>query len=59
MSFLNLLQKLNVTAQNSNLTGNYLGTIPSHRYSVIPSIKIDHNISGKDKLSFYYSGDQS
>ena len=54
MSFLNLLQKLNVTAQNSNLTGNYLGAIPSHRYSVIPSIKIDHSISGKDKLSFYY-----
>jgi hypothetical protein len=54
MSFLNLLQKLNVTAQNSNLTGNYLGTIPSHRYSVIPSIKIDHSISDKDKLSFYY-----
>jgi Carboxypeptidase regulatory-like domain len=54
MSFLNLLQKLNVTAQNSNLTGNYLGTIPSHRYSVIPSIKIDHAISGKDKVSFYY-----
>lgn len=53
-SFLSLLQKLNVTAQNSNLTGNYLGAIPSQRYSVIPSIKIDHNISGKDKLSFYY-----
>ncbi|HEY3836865.1 MAG TPA: carboxypeptidase-like regulatory domain-containing protein, partial [Bryobacteraceae bacterium] len=54
MAFLNLLQKLNVTAQNSNLTGNYLGTIPSHRYSVIPSIKIDHNLSLNDKLSFYY-----
>jgi hypothetical protein len=54
VSFLNLLQKLNVTAQNSNLTGNYLGTVPSNRYSVIPSVKIDHNISGKDKLSFYY-----
>jgi Carboxypeptidase regulatory-like domain len=54
MSFLNLLQKLNVTAQNSNLTGNYLGTMPSHRYSVIPSIKIDHNLSINDKLSFYY-----
>ncbi len=54
MKFLNLFQTLGVTAQNSNLTGNYLGAIPSNRYSVIPSFKIDHNISTKDKLSFYY-----
>ena len=54
MNFLNLLQKLNVTSQNSNLTGNYLGAVPSSRYSVIPSFKIDHNLSAKDKLSFYY-----
>ena len=54
MNFLNLLQTLGVTAQNSNLTGNYLGAVPSNRYSVIPSFKIDHNISTKDKLSFYY-----
>jgi hypothetical protein len=54
VNFLNLLQKLNVTAQNSNLTGNYLGVVPSSRYSVIPSFKIDHNVSNKDKLSFYY-----
>jgi hypothetical protein len=54
VNFLNLIQKLGVKAQNSNLTGNYLGTVPSSRYSVIPSFKIDHNLSGKDKLSFYY-----
>ncbi len=54
VNFLNLLQKLNVTSQNSNLTGNYLGAVPSSRYSVIPSFKIDHNLSAKDKLSFYY-----
>jgi hypothetical protein len=42
-------------AQNSNLTGNYAGIIPGNRYSAIPSLKIDHNISDKDKLSFYYS----
>jgi hypothetical protein len=53
-NFLNLLQTLGVKAQNSNLTGNYLGTVPSGRYSVVPSIKIDHNVSNKDKLSFYY-----
>jgi hypothetical protein len=54
VNFLNLLQSLNVKAQNSNLTGNYLGSIPSSRYSVIPSFKLDHNVSSKDKLSFYY-----
>ena len=26
-----------------------------NRYSAIPSMKIDHNLSDKDKLSFYYS----
>ncbi len=39
----------------SLISGNYDGQIPSHRYSAIPSIKIDHNVSAKDKLSFYYS----
>jgi hypothetical protein len=53
-NFLGLLQTLGVKAQNSNVTGNYLGTVPSQRYSVIPSFKIDHSISSKDKLSFYY-----
>jgi len=52
--FISLLDTLGVKAQNSNLTGNYLGVIPSQRYSVIPSFKIDHSISSKDKLSFYY-----
>ena len=54
VNFLNLLQTLGVKAQNSNLTGNYLGAVPSNRYSVIPSVKLDHNISSKDKLAFYY-----
>ncbi len=54
INFLNLFQTLGVKAQNSNLTGNYLGAVPSNRYSVIPSFKIDHNIDEKDKLSFYY-----
>jgi hypothetical protein len=54
VDFLNLLQTLGVKAQNSNLTGNYLGTVPSSRYSDIPSVKIDHNISNRDKLSFFY-----
>jgi hypothetical protein len=53
VDFLNLFQKLGVVAQNSNLTGNYLGTVPGNRYSVVPSFKIDHTISNKDKLSYY------
>ncbi len=40
---------------NSNLTGNYAGIIGGGRYSAIPAVKIDHNIDAKDKLSFYYS----
>ena len=41
--------------QNSNLINNYNGNILSHRYTAIPSIKIDQIISSKDKLSFYWS----
>ncbi|HEX4276833.1 MAG TPA: TonB-dependent receptor, partial [Bryobacteraceae bacterium] len=42
-------------AQNNNLTGNYTASIGGSRYSAIPSIKVDHNISDRDKLSFYWS----
>jgi hypothetical protein len=49
-----LFQTLGATAQTASLTGNYTGTVPSHRYSVVPSFKIDHNIDSKDKVSFYY-----
>ena len=42
-------------AQNASLTANATESIPGQRYSVIPSIKIDHNIDAKDKLSFFYS----
>ncbi len=42
-------------AQNASLTGNSTESIPGHRYSVIPSLKVDHNIDSKDKLSFFYS----
>src|SRR3984957_20419036 len=41
--------------QNSNLVGNYNGTISSGRYSAIPSFKIDQIISSKDKVSFFWS----
>ncbi|HEY7335165.1 MAG TPA: TonB-dependent receptor [Bryobacteraceae bacterium] len=42
-------------ANNSNFLGNYVVNEPGNRYSAIPAFKIDHNISTKDKLSFYYS----
>ena len=51
----NLFQKLGAVSQNNNLTGNYLANIPGGRYSAIPAVKIDHNIDAKDKISFYYS----
>ena len=37
------------------LTQNYAGIIGGGRYSAIPALKIDHNVDAKDKLSFYYS----
>lgn len=42
-------------AQTNSLIGNYPGAIPGNRYSAIPSIKVDHNLSEKDKLSFFWS----
>src|SRR3984885_502244 len=41
--------------QNSNLVGNYNGTIGSGRYSAIPSFKIDQIVTSKDKVSFFWS----
>jgi hypothetical protein len=55
VKFQNLINSLGATAQNSNLIANYTGRIPGNRYSAIPSIKVDHNISDRDKLSFYFS----
>ena len=55
MTLQNLFQKLGAVSTNNNLTGNYLANIPSGRYSAIPAVKIDHNIDAKDKISFYYS----
>src|SRR5579862_192853 len=50
-----LISSLGVNAQDPSLTGNYTASIPGVRYSAIPSIKIDHNLDSKDKLSFFYS----
>src|SRR5580698_7014881 len=41
--------------QNANLVGNYNGTIAGGRYSAIPSVKVDEILSDRDKLSFFWS----
>ncbi len=55
MKIQSLVTSLGATAQNANLSGNYDGRIQGGRYSAIPSVKIDQNIDTKDKVSFYYS----
>jgi hypothetical protein len=42
-------------ANNGSFSANYIVNENGARYSAIPAFKIDHNISSKDKLSFYYS----
>ncbi len=42
-------------ATSNTLVSNYSANIRGNRYSAIPSFKIDHNISQKDKISFYWS----
>ncbi len=51
LAFLALLPQ----PQNANLVGNYNGTIAGGRYSAIPSVKVDEILSDKDKLSFFWS----
>jgi hypothetical protein len=51
----NLISSLGVAPNNANLVTNYTATIAGERISLIPSIKIDHNIDAKDKVSFFYS----
>src|SRR5262249_52430573 len=49
------VQKLIPTPVNSQYTGNYPGYNLSERVSKIPSLKIDHSIGSKGKLSGYWS----
>jgi hypothetical protein len=51
LAFLALLPQ----AQNSNLLNNYDGNIRGGRYSAIPAFKIDQVITERDRLSFYWS----
>jgi hypothetical protein len=52
---LNLVSSLGVHSENSNLIQNRGSRIAGNRYSAIPSLKVDHSIDARDKLSFYYS----
>ncbi len=47
------------TPTNANLTDDATGSVPSQRVSEIPSFKIDHSLSPKDKFSFYWQWTQT
>lgn len=47
--------KLVPGATGSGINGNYSGVSIGNRYTAIPSIKIDQNLSDKDKLSFFWT----
>jgi len=40
---------------SSSLTGNYPGYNPGTRVTKLPSLKLDHSVGSKGKLSFYWS----
>jgi hypothetical protein len=48
------IQNLLPALSNANLYNNYNGVNPGKRTTDIPSIKIDHTLGAKQKLSFYY-----
>ena len=48
------IQNVLPALSNSALYNNYIGTNPGQRITSIPSIKIDHSLGSKQKLSFYY-----
>jgi hypothetical protein len=49
------VQKVLPAPTNGGRTQNYSGSNLSQRISKIPSLKIDHTLTEKDKLSFYWS----
>jgi hypothetical protein len=48
------IQNVLPTLSNSALYNNYNGSNPGQRITSIPSIKVDHTLGAKQKLSFYY-----
>src|SRR5262249_17154961 len=49
------VQALLPTANRPGLISNYLNPFPSDRVTYIPAVKLDHNLSSKAKLSYYWS----
>lgn len=49
------IQKLIPATQNASFTNNAAYTNISQRYTPIPSLKLDHSVGSKGKLSFYWS----
>jgi len=54
-SFAKAVMALIPMPQNNNLINNYTGSNLSERVTSIPSIKIDHSLNDKNKISFYWS----
>jgi hypothetical protein len=49
------IQSLIPTPDNGELLNNYAPDIQNHKYQMIPTIKIDHNLGAGTKISGYYS----
>jgi hypothetical protein len=49
------IQKLYPALSNTGLYNNYNGYSPGERVGIIPSIKVDHNLTQNHKLSFFYN----
>jgi hypothetical protein len=49
------VQSLLPHANRTGLINNYLNPFPSDRITYIPAVKLDHNISSKARLSYYWS----
>ena len=49
------VQALIPLPSKSGLINNYINTFPSDRITYIPAVKMDHNLSSKAKLSYYWS----
>lgn len=44
---------------NSNLVGNYATSIFGGHYAALPGLKVDENLSAKDKVSFYWASNNN
>jgi Carboxypeptidase regulatory-like domain/TonB dependent receptor-like, beta-barrel len=49
------IQSLVPVPSRAGLVNNYINPFPSDRITYIPAVKLDHNISSRAKLSYYWS----